>query len=471
MLRPGVRKLAVAAALAASSAILACDSIVEPAPCIAPQVLRSQAWHNPQNVLSVRVITHLRGSDSAVVRYARAGSEAERETPAVVSGTDSTVNPVFGLHAESDYNVRVVSFNDCGSTTGPTLAFSTGRLPADLPKYSAVGPSATEGFTVLAAGSYGLVIDNIGRVVWYHRFLNGPGLNFQAQPNGRYAARPNLLSPGSNPVWVEVDPGGDTTRTLGCALSRQPRVHDLLAQPDGSYWILCDEIRTLDLSATGGAREALVLGTGVQHISSTGELLLEWSPFDHIELDFRNVDRSDVSGGVINWTHGNALDLDVDGNLLVSFRNLSEIMKINTRTGAVMWRMGGAQNQFTFSNVPGSPFLRQHGVRSAGAGQIVLLDNLGDPRATHAERYSYDETARTATQIASYASSARVIAQLGGTTQNLSGGTLVSFGNGGSVEEMDAAGNLVWKIEGNPGYVFRAQRIRSLYRPGVGDSR
>jgi hypothetical protein len=27
---------------------------------------------------------------------------------------------------------------------------------------------------------------------------------------------------------------------------------------------------------------------------------------------------------------------------------------------------------------------------------------------------------------------------------------------------------VVWRIEGNPGYVFRAQRIRSLYRPGGG---
>ena len=62
------------------------------------------------------------------------------------------------------------------------------------------------------------------------------------------------------------------------------------------------------------------------------------------------------------------------------------------------------------------------------------------------------------------------MAQLGGTTQALADGhTLVSYGNGGRVEEYDAAGHVVWQIMGSAGYVFRAQRIRSLYSPGTGD--
>ena len=71
---------------------------------------------------------------------------------------------------------------------------------------------------------------------------------------------------------------------------------------------------------------------------------------------------------MINWTHGNALDLARDGNLLLSFRNLSEVAKVNTVTGAVMWRMGGAHNEFTFENMTVPPFARQHGVRATGDG-------------------------------------------------------------------------------------------------------
>lgn len=40
-----------------------------------------------------------------------------------------------------------------------------------------------------------------------------------------------------------------------------------------------------------------------------------------------------------------------------------------------------------------------------------------------------------------------------------------------AVEQYDAQGRVVWKIEGNAGYVFRAQRILSLYSPGSGSPR
>ena len=46
------------------------------------------------------------------------------------------------------------------------------------------GPDPSPGFVVFGAGPYGLAIDNTGRVVWYHRFPNGPGLNFEAEPTG-----------------------------------------------------------------------------------------------------------------------------------------------------------------------------------------------------------------------------------------------------------------------------------------------
>jgi len=74
--------------------------------------------------------------------------------------------------------------------------------------------------------------------------------------------------------------------------------------------------------------------------------------------------------------------------------------------------------------------------------------------------------------LRSYGAGAGVVAQLGGTTQNLPGGrALVAFGNGGRLVEYDAEGKIVWRIEGDAGYVFRAQRIRSLYHPGAGVSR
>src|SRR5256886_8786772 len=94
------------------------------------------------------------------------------------------------------------------------------------------------------------------------------------------------------------------------------------------------------------------MGTVVQHVSSEGDLLFQWDPFDHFEIT--DLVPASRTGPSVNWMHGNSLDLDTDGNLIVSFRSLSEITKIDTRTGAVLWRMGGLKNQFVFQDA-GAP--------------------------------------------------------------------------------------------------------------------
>jgi hypothetical protein len=253
---------------------------------------------------------------------------------------------------------------------------------------------------------------------------------------------------------------------MGCANGLIARFHELREMADGSYWLLCDDARVMDLTPYGGIPGAVVTGTAVQHVDSLGHALFAWTPFDHFAIT--DLDPTMRTGAAVNWTHGNAIDFDADGSLIVSFRSLSEITKIELPSGAVRWRMGGLANQFTFSGA-GASFAGQHGLRVVGPGQLELLDNRGLPGESHAERYVLDEAAHTATLTASYFSLPPSSAILGGSTQALPAGhVLVAYGNGNRVQEYDAAGNVVWEIHGNPGYVFRAQRIVSLYRPGAG---
>lgn len=470
MRRPGGRSAPIAALLVVVACGDATDSLVAP-PCPAPVVSRAAVITDATNVLRAFVTAEVQRADSVVVRYGIGGTR-DSTTPALSPVGDSVRAPILGLEPARAYEAQLVAFGACGTAASVPLPFTTGALPADLPRYSTLGSNPSPGYVVFGAGSYGLVIDNSGRVVWYHRFANGLGLNFQAQPNGRYAAR--TPSPaGVIGTWSEIAPTGEVTRTLGCARGLNPRMHDMIAEPDGGYWLLCDEVRTLDLSSQGASRESRVSGTGVQHLSPTGELTFAWSPFDHLAVELAVLDDVDRDAAVVNWNHGNALDLDADGNLLLSSRNLNEVTKIDTRTGAVIWRLGGAHNQLVVEGIAETtPFVHQHGVRALGGGQLLLLDNLGQTPASRAERYVIDEARRSARLSGTYGAAAGLIAQVGGTTQSLRDGhTLVSFGSGNGVEEYDASGSVVWRLAGNPGYVFRAQRIRSLYRPGAGDPR
>ena len=437
-------------------------------PATRPIIDAAAVMANPRNVLSAVVTVNTRHADSVAVRYTPVDAAADSITPAVVAGAAVRI-PVLGLLPERQYRMRVVAFFESGIVESEDLVFRTGALPADLPAYTATGSDPSPGFIAMAAGMYGIVIDNTGRVVWYHRFQNGPWLNFMAQANGRYVARRVTAEPDDVESWVELDPLGNVTRTLGCHFRLQPRFHDLLIEPNGDYWILCDETRTMDLRPIGGVDEARVTGQAVQHVSATGGLLFHWTPFDHFMVS--DVDPAFRTGATVNWTHANSLDVDSDRNVIVSFRNLNEITKIDTKTGLVRWRFGGRRNQLALS-ADATPFAGQHSIRVLASGELLLLDNVGDPLESRVERWFVDEATGTARLLGSYGSTPAVRTLVGGSVQALSSTRmLVSFGTEGRVEEYDATGVVRWRIGGSPGYVFRAQRFPSLYRPGVSASR
>jgi hypothetical protein len=425
----------------------------------------------PDNVLSAGILVRASDADSVRIRYQVTDSAPATEVVAQaqpVAG-DSAAFLLLGLLPGSRYTATALAFGAGGTVTANPVEFTTGTLPADLPAYVASGTDPAPGYVVFAAGAYGIVIDNSGRVVWYHHFPNGIGLNFQALQNGRYATQPRTADPADIEPWAEVAPSGEVTSTFGCANGLQPRFHDAISDLAGGHWIMCDDVRTMDLTAIGGQATARVTGTVFQHVDATGAALFQWSAFDHFALT--DLPAADRTGPTVNFTHGNAIALDTDGNLLASFRSLSEITKISATTGDVLWRLGGLANQFTFSGSANPPFIGQHGLRVTSSG-LLLLDNRGEPGASRAERYRLDEVAMTATQVESFSSAPSSVGMLGGSVQQLENGhVLVSLGNGQKVEEYDAAGNVVWRLSGGTGYIFRAQRIGSLYAPGVGNPR
>ena len=440
---------------------------MEPLP--PPIVRQASVSAGPHNVLSAVVTASFLESDSAAVRFGVAGGPLDSMTPAVPVGAGPVVLPVLGLLPSTSYRLQLVCYGAGGVGTSDTLSLATQALPSDLPVYSAGGTNPGPGFVAFGADPYGVVIDNTGRVVWYRRLDGGPTLNFQVQPTGRYTTSPIAPPAGDATPWVEFDPLGDETRRMGCAGGLIARFHELLEESDGSYWLLCDDVRVMDLTPYGGQPGASVVGSAVQHVAAGGELLFSWTPFDHFAIT--DLDSASRTGATVNWTHGNAIAFAADGGLLVSFRSLNEVTKIDPVTGAVRWRMGGRANQFQFTGAT-HVFAGQHGLREVVPGILQLLDNRGLPADSRAVRYRVDEVARTVEQATSYFAAPPVTALLGGSTQAMAGGRiLVAYGNGNRVQEYDATGAVVWEIHGNPGYVFRAQRIISLYQPGVPGAR
>src|SRR2546427_4892698 len=151
------------------------DEGVTPPPT--PAILASAVADNPSNVLSAVVTGRVRRADSVAVRYGLAGSALDSATPAVTLAGDSVLVPGLGLLPDSRYILRFVAYGGDHAVLGDSLAFGTGTLPADLPRYVASGADPSPGYVVFAAGLFGLVIDNGGRGGWCHPFSpHGPAV-------------------------------------------------------------------------------------------------------------------------------------------------------------------------------------------------------------------------------------------------------------------------------------------------------
>jgi len=403
--------------------------------------------------------------DSAYVRF-WPGTGASMETPRYAFEGDTVVKiPVLGLNTATTYTLETnLVINGQPDSPADTSTVTTGPLPAWIPPAVAQGPNPSPGFLVLSYPDGPVVIDNSGRVVWYLFAPNGVLNSIQAHAPGVYT----LAVPGvADPVYTLYDEAGDSVGVLRCAGGRKTRFHDFLLQEAGDYWIMCDDTRTLDLSGMGGDPAAQVTATVAQHVAADGSLLFEWNSFDHFQIT--DLPAADRSGPNVNFTHGNSISLDSDGNLLLSFRSLSEVTKVDVTTGSVMWRFGGLANEFTIIGDPKGSFERQHGMRTAGPGRIQFLDN-GLVAPSRMVRYDVDPATMTATMVWQFSDDPLTHTFVGGGTQVLSSGALVSFGRAGRVVETDPSGTRTWELTGIDGiYVFRAQRIGSLYSPGKGD--
>lgn len=430
-----------------------------------PQFLGAEVEAIPENGLAAAVEVRATGFDSAAVEY-EAGIGPALQTPAVAFDGDSVVRvPVLGLDTAAAYTFRIL-LHRAGAPVQPadTVAFTTGSLPDWIPAIGSLGTSGEPGYLALSLPDGAVIVDNSGKVVWYNHSPNGVLNSFQAHPNGSYS----LLGTGPTETQFRIlNALGEQVGTLQCA-GRPTRFHEVLVASGGDAWLLCDENRTMDLSALGGNAAAVVTGTVVQHLSPSGTLLWEWNAFDHFAIT--DLPLADRTGPNVNFTHGNGLGFDADSNLILGFRSLSEVTKVDRTTGAILWRFGGLQNEFTILNDPKGFFERQHGVRVAGPGQVQLLDN-GTAAPSRFVRYLLNPAARTALMEWQSIDAPSTWTQVGGSTQyHPDGHGTVSFGRAGRIIEVDAAGNRTWELTGLDGtYVFRVQRLTSLYAAGRGE--
>lgn len=281
------------------------------------------------------------------------------------------------------------------------------------------------------SNSYNVIFDNYGSPVWYWQ-TNDERRDMKVQPNGMLTMLQR--SPMS---FIGLDKNYKQVKTYTAVNGAETDEHELFVREDGYYFLIGLVFNTVNMSkyVSGGSTSASVGQTQIQGFTPEGDLIFQWRGWDH--FDVRDVEYIDGNGGSsFRFPHMNAIYFDEDGQLLISSRLLSEVTKIDTHTGEIIWRLGGNHSSFTFPNDPLGRFRNQHSISATTPGRYLLFDNgdLHSPQVSRGVEYELDTNDMTAKVVWQYpgTTTTSIYSHYMGNTQRLSNGnTLINWAVGG----------------------------------------
>ncbi|MCX6929997.1 MAG: aryl-sulfate sulfotransferase, partial [Verrucomicrobia bacterium] len=307
--------------------------------------------------------------------------------------------------------------------------------------------------------NYFAILDNTGNPILLSK-TNSLG---KLACNGLFVAVEGTK--GKDWRWVSKDSSFNRVVTNWAGNGYIADNHDFQVLPNGHALVMIYNSEYLDLSTVvpGGYPAARVDQSILQEVDVDGNVVFQWRSLDHIPV----TDTYKPNSKGLDYIHVNSIWFDeLDGTIIASCRETSEVIKISRVTGEVVWRMQGKHNQFAFTNaIPGNTdpayFQEQHSARRLPNGNLTIFDNGYAPTVpgmdrpfTRAVEYVIDEVNKTAALVWQYRHAPDIITSNGGEVQRLSGGhTVITWGPDNTASpklgmtEVDAAGNLVCDLK------------------------
>jgi hypothetical protein len=445
----------------------------------------------------------------------------------MVAGSTTNIL-VAGMRASTTYHMRA-TYSCNGSTyTSQDQTFTTGPLPSSRfpslvvnhpnPSLSSLENPGIELLDTLDAGPNSgimkaVITDRDAHPIWYYDTGVAQGLwafDYKLLPNGHLIFNiAKALQPGT--ILREVDLAGNTIREMSNPVLAQKMHnvgfhftftqyhHDILPLDNGHLIVLGNyTVPYTNLPDYQGVTN--VLGDAIVDLDPNWNPVWAWTTFDHLDV------RRHLNG-LPDWTHSNAVVYSPnDGNLLLSMRNQSWILKIDyengTGSGNILWKLG-YKGDFTLTptNQPIDWFSFQHYPWIIGQNgpqtTLAIWDN-GDSRVlntqgqtcgfpphpscySRATIFGVNESTMVSNLNWFYLPQVPLLGDaysfFGGSIHQLENNNvefdvnapLGSSTLGAQIQEVTQTANpqVVWEMSiGLPLYAYRAYRIPSLY-PGV----
>ncbi len=288
-------------------------------------------------------------------------------------------------------------------------------------------------------GNFIFILDSVGHIIDSVR-VNGAPYDFQIQPNGllSYALGDfisNVPGPGEELQHIVLDTTLAVVDSFKMKNGYATDFHEFLMLPNGHVMMMSYHTIIFDMSTIvpGGQTNCSLVINVIQEQDKDRNVVFEWRNIDYIPITDSDLD---LTGNRINYGTLNGFDIDDDGNILASFRNHSEIMKISRATGEVIWRMGSPRSEFTYvgEHEENAPYYhaRQHNIRRLPNGNISLFDNgeFHQPPYSRGVEYALDEVNKVVTLVSEvrYPNGNIFCATAGNAQRLANGGWFIGYG-------------------------------------------
>ncbi|HUJ93195.1 MAG TPA: arylsulfotransferase family protein [Gaiellaceae bacterium] len=356
---------------------------------------------------------------------------AARVPTATAAPGTATIN---GYVSRPDLNPPAISFDFPADGTARGSIF---LAPFDITAASGAYQSTPNS----QSHSGPLIVDDFGEPIWFLPLGSTTAMDVRLQ---QYQGRTVLtwyegtVLGAEGGGWVVFDPTYHEVARVRAGRGRHGDLHDLQLTPEGTALI------TIYREVAAPTVPRLVTGI-VQEIEvASGRVLFEWRSNEHIGLDESYMPQVAPAGNV-DYFHLNSIDIDTDGNLLLSARNTSAIYKVDRKNGKVMWRLGGKKSDFAVDAA--ASFAYQHDVRRRPDGTITIFDNNaavpGAQTLSRGLRIKLDMKTMRASFVTEYlAPTARTAWAMGDVQQLDDGGVFIGWGTDGSFTELGPDGSV-----------------------------
>jgi arylsulfotransferase ASST len=311
-----------------------------------------------------------------------------------------------------------------------------------------------------------LILDNKGNVVWFLPIESHGITDFRVQ---RYLGRPVLT------WWRSRSEDGDDIGRYSIYDASYRLVKHVvpgngLTGDMHEFAITSRNTALMTLSHRVSINGRSILEGAFQELDlATGRVVFEWHSVDHVRLveSYYRLPRS--PGRIFDYFHINSIDVDTDGNFLVSARNTHTVYKIDRRTGKVLWRLGGRRSDFTLGKEV--RFGWQHDARRQPDGTLTLFDNAAAPKLRKQSRglvLRLDMKRMRARVVRTFVHEPPIVAVDQGNMQRLPNGHyLVGWGHEPYFTEFGRRGKTVFDGRFGRGHVdsYRAYRFEWIGRP------